>query len=182
MLLLCTASGAASGFVWEWLWTPPSGVVVDGGWVLAGDGLPEAFSGTGLFVVVAGLTGLGLGVLGAVARTLDRRTLDRHAPDERVTLTTLALGAALATATMWLVGTQAGPPDPAVVARSAEAGQSVPSDLRVEGLGAFLSLPAGTLVGATGVYLLVGRREPDRRDRPGPDEPGPSGLNGRIVG
>ena len=157
MLLLGALLGVACGFVWEWVWTPPTGVSQDGVWVLDAQGLPTAFSGTGLFVVVGAIAGLLLGVVAALG-------LARH---ELVTLGAVVAASAVATVAMWAVGTALGPPDPDLVARASDSADPIPGDLRVEGLGAFLALPAGAQLGATGAYLFVGR---DRPRREGPDE------------
>ena len=49
--------GRWPGLVWEWLWTPPRGVVVHHRWVQDEVGLRGDFSGTGTYVVVAAVAG-----------------------------------------------------------------------------------------------------------------------------
>jgi hypothetical protein len=50
--------GAIAGVVWEWLWTPPLGIVYRGQWILEPSGPDYEFSGTGWYVVVALAAGL----------------------------------------------------------------------------------------------------------------------------
>ena len=58
------AAGVLAGFVWERLWTPPMGVVVDHRWGPADSlALQAQFSGTGWYVVVGAVAGLLLGVV-----------------------------------------------------------------------------------------------------------------------
>src|SRR6478735_6775267 len=65
------AAGALAGVVWQWIWTPTIGVVVDHKWT-AGDaiGLQHEFSGTGWYVVVGTVAGLLAGA--AAALLVDR--------------------------------------------------------------------------------------------------------------
>ena len=65
------AVGALAGVVWQWVWTPTIGVVVDHRWT-AGDaiGLQHEFSGTGWYVVVGTVAGLLAGV--AIGLLVDR--------------------------------------------------------------------------------------------------------------
>ena len=57
VLVAAAALGALAGVVWEWVWTPPSGVAFQGKFVLDENGLPGEFSGTGWYVVVAAAAG-----------------------------------------------------------------------------------------------------------------------------
>ena len=107
VLVVFAVAGALAGVVWEWLWTPPTGVALDEQFLLDGDGLRGEFSGTGLYVVVAAVAGLLLGVLVAVLS-------DR---DELVTLVVVAVGSVLAGWLMLRTGVALGPPDPAPLAQ-----------------------------------------------------------------
>ena len=159
VLASCAVTGAAAGWVWEWVWSPPTGTVTGGSWALDGLAVAGEFSGTGLFVLLGGAAGLLLGLLAT-------RLAGHAEPDvEPAVLAVLAVGAVLATSLMWQVGPAGGPPDPAAVVASAPQsaweGRHLPADLRVRGTGAFLALPAGALLGAAAGFLLAGRR-PDR--------------------
>jgi uncharacterized membrane protein YeaQ/YmgE (transglycosylase-associated protein family) len=148
ILIVSAVVGVAAGFVWERLWTPPSGLAYQGKWGLDGEGLPHDFSGTGLYALVAIVAGLLLGVV--VALVFDR--------DEVVTLAAGVVGAALAGALMWLVGTALGPADPHTLAKAADDFEPIVSDLRVRGRGAFVAFPLGATLSAAAVFLLSARR------------------------
>lgn len=152
---LLTLSGVVAGLVWEWLWTPPSGVVVDHRWFLDEQGLSDDFSGTGSYVAVAVLTGLLVGA--AVAVIFERAEL--------VTLAAVLVGAALAGWVMYRVGVMVGPPDPGTLAPSLEAGTALPARLKVAGQSPFVAFPSGALVGLLVVYFGLARvvdRHPDQ--------------------
>jgi hypothetical protein len=149
-------TGAVAGIVWERLWTPPSGVALAHKFVLDGQGLPEDFSGTGLYVLVAGIAGLLLGLAtGLVFRAR-----------ELATLVTLLVGAALAGWVMAQVGQALGPPDPAALAKGLEDFAPLTPDLRLQGFSPYLILPFGALLGLAAEYLL----EVLVRGVPAPDE------------
>jgi hypothetical protein len=148
VVALFAAGGMLAGLVWEWLWTPPSGVVVDGEWLLDTEALRADFSGTALYVLVATVTGLLLGTLAAML-------FDRH---ELATLVAVVAGSALAAWLMWQVGHRLGPPDPELVARSAEDGARVPGRLEVVGRSPFAALPSGALLGVVVVFIGLTRR------------------------
>jgi hypothetical protein len=145
-------AGALSGRLWYHLWTPPRGVVVDHEWFLdpAEAGLRGDFPGTGWYVVVALPAGLLLGA--ACAYAFDR--------SELATLVAVAGGAALAAWLMLRVGVQLGPPDPDMLARTAEDGTKLAGDLHVSRLPPKLSYPMGALLGLSLVYLLSSARGP----------------------
>jgi hypothetical protein len=143
--------GALAGVVWEWLWTPPTGVVVDHKWFVGLTGLREEFSGTGLDVVVATVAGL-------VTGSLCGLFLDRA---ELVTLAAVVAGAALAGWVMVQVGQALGPPDPQEVAETARNRTSLPGDLRVVGNSAYIAFPAGAVLGLGPVLLVLSRRNAD---------------------
>lgn len=140
--------GVACGFLWEIVWTPPGGAAVHGKWLLDDKGLPNDFAGTGLYFLIAALAGLVLGIL--VARLVTR--------DELVSLAAILVGSVLAAYLMWLVGTSLGPADPAILARTAKDLEPIPGDLRVQGKGAFLGFPFGSMLGASTAYFLGTRR------------------------
>ncbi len=148
ILAIFVGAGAVCGLLWEWLWSPPTGVAYHHEWILDRNGLTVDFSGTGLYVVIAAVVGLVLGLV--VALVFDH--------DEVVTLGALVLGGVLAAGVMWLVGTSLGPPDPHTVAKTAADFEPVAGDLRVHGKGSFLALPMGSLVGATISLFSFARR------------------------
>ncbi len=146
---LLSLAGVVAGLVWEWIWTPPSGVVVDQRWFLDEQGLPHDFSGTGSYVAVAAVAGL---LVGAAVALLFARS-------ELVTLAAVLVGAALAGWVMYRVGVLAGPPDPRGLASSLEDGTPLPARLRVAGQSPFVAFPSGALVGLLVVYLGQARAD-----------------------
>ena len=148
ILLVLVAVGALAGVVWEWIWTPPSGVVLNHQWLQDESGLRNDFSGTGTYVVVAAIAGLlGGAVLGAV---FDRREL--------LTLVTVLLGSALAAWVMYRVGLALAPTDPRDLAGSVKDGTHLPGRLIVSGDSPFRALPGGAMVGLVIVFLGLSRR------------------------
>jgi hypothetical protein len=143
------AVGALAGVVWQWLWTPTIGVVVDHRWT-AGDalGLQHEFSGTGWYVAVALVAGLVAGV--GVALLVDRVPL--------LTLAAVVVGSALAAWVMLLVGSALGPPDPTIVARTADDGTRLPMELSVTGRSPWIALPSGALIGLLLVFIGLSPR------------------------
>jgi hypothetical protein len=143
------AVGALAGVVWQWIWTPTIGVVVDHHWT-AGDalGLQHEFSGTGWYVIVALVAGLVAGV--AVALLVDRVPL--------LTLAAVVVGSALAAWLMLVVGTALGPPDPDVAARTADDGTRLPMQLSVTGHSPWVALPSGALIGLLFVFIGLSPR------------------------
>ncbi|WP_248582122.1 hypothetical protein [Nocardioides sp. InS609-2] len=148
--------GSLAGVVWEWVWTPPSGVAYQGRFVLDENGLPGEFSGTGWYVVVSAAAGI---LLGAGAALLSR-------DGEVVSLVAVALGAVLAGWLMFQIGHSLGPPDPAVLAASADDLTAINGDLRVGGAGvhphvytfdsaAFVAFPAGALLAFSALVLAL---------------------------
>ena len=135
--------GAVSGVLWEWLWTPPPGVVSHHHWVQDEVGLRGDFSGTGLYVLVAAGAGL---LAGLVAALVSRG-------HEVIGLAALFVGSLLGGWLMYRVGVALGPPDPEAVARSVPALTRLPGSLTVSGTSPFLALPAAALVGLTVVFL-----------------------------
>ncbi len=163
VLVAAAVLGALAGVVWEWVWTPPSGVAFQGRFVLDENGLPGEFAGTGWYVVVAAAAGV---LLGAGAALMSR-------DGEVATLVAVAVGAVLAGWLMFHVGHALGPPDPAVLAASADDLTAIKGDLRVGGAGlhphvyafdsaAFVAFPAGALLAFSAVLLaLTPRRRTD---------------------
>lgn len=139
-------AGAVAGIIWNWVWTPTTGVVVDHTWN-AGDaiGLQHAFSATGWYVVVGAAAGLVGGVL--VAALFDRVPL--------LTLGALVVGSALGAWLMLIVGTALGPGDPATIATTAADGTRLPQQLDVTGASPLIALPVGALTGLIVVFLGV---------------------------
>ena len=115
-MLLLVVAGALAGVVWVWLWTPPTGVVVDQRWVQDESGLRGDFSATGSYVAVAAVTGLLVAVLLGVL-------FDRA---EIVTLLVVLVGSVLAGWVMYRVGLALSPADPRSLADSAEDGTRLP--------------------------------------------------------
>lgn len=145
--------GVLCAFLWEWAWTAPRGVVVDGRWVPALPTVEEAlrgdFDATAWYVVVAAVAGL---VAGAVTAYL----LDRA---ELVTLAAVLVGSSLAGLLMWQVGLQLGPPDPEPLARTAEEGTRLPAALELSGSSALVALPVGAMLGLLVVFLGTAKRD-----------------------
>ena len=150
--------GVLAGVVWEWLWTPPTGVVVDHQWLLGLAGLRAEFSATGVYVVVASVAGLLTGALCALF--LDRAEL--------VTLVAVLVGAVLAGWVMVQVGQALGPADPRELAETARNGTRLPSDLRITGQiwpprsirdpSPYVAFPAGATLGLAVVLLGMTKR------------------------
>jgi hypothetical protein len=151
--------GAISGVVWEWVWTPPLGIVYGGEWILEPSGPDYDFSGTGWYVVIALAAGLlTAAVLGWVLVS-----------GELTTLVAAAVGSVLAGWVMFTVGHTLGPPDPRPLAAAMDDLERLPSDLRVAGDepdaasyslagSAFLAFPMGTTVGLALVWFTTGGR------------------------
>lgn len=143
--------GVACGVLWEWLWEPPMGTVMNGTLHLDGAGLRSAFAGTGSYVLIAVVAGL---LLGAVVAVLPSR-------DEVVTLLALLVGSVLAGWLMMVVGHALGPPDPEPRAEQLQDLERLPSDLEAPG-SAWVAFPSGALVGGLVVWWSVPRRSGDR--------------------
>lgn len=156
-------AGAIAGFVWERVWTPATGVVIDHQWrpedALA---LQQEFSGTGWYVVVGAAVGLLLGL--AASLLVDRVPL--------LTLLAVVAGSALAGWLMLRVGVALGPADPQSLAAAAEDGTRLPAQLAVSGWSPFIAFPAGALVGL--VIVLLGLVP--RAVSPQPREDGRDGV------
>jgi len=144
--------GAVAWVVW---WTPPEGAAYDGQFTYVLDQVEGSVSGTAIYLVVAGVAGLGAGLLTAVVH---RR------------LPWLALGAVTVSGLVagWVMaalGRALGPDAASDVAERSADGSTVLLDLRVEGWGAYAAMPAGAVLGVALVFLLW----PSPRDEE-PDE------------
>jgi hypothetical protein len=151
VLVAFAVAGALAGAVWEWVWTPPTGVALGKEFLLDGDGLRGDFSGTALYVVVAAVAGLLVGVLVAVLS-------DR---DELATLVVVAVGSVLAGWLMLRTGVALGPPDPGPLARSADDYTPLVDQLAVAGRSPFVAFPAGALLGLIVIFIGLSRRRSD---------------------
>jgi hypothetical protein len=136
--------GVAAGWLWHEVWTPANGVVVGHQWYASGDALRDDFSGTGIYVVVATVAGLVLGLVSAVLG--GRRPL--------VTVVAAVAGSALAAYLMTTVGQGLGPEDPHTLAAKAADGKELPSALAVTGFSPTLAFTFGTLVALAVVYTM----------------------------
>lgn len=141
--------GALSGWLWEWLWPTPSGVVVEGTWYPDpwDAGQRADFAGTGLYVTIALVAGL---LLGAAVVAVSRLP-------ELWTLATVVVGSVVAGLLMYAVGTALSPPDPQPLAAGLPDGSELPGALRLAppGFGAF---PLGSLIAVAVLYLTVSAR------------------------
>ena len=152
VLALFVAGGAAAGVLWERLWHVPSGLVYDGSWYLEPAGPDFSFEAVALFVVIAFPLGLVLAVLCGTRRG-----------HETATLLAVLLGACVAAATMYAVGSALGPEDPQALAAAAPdytpldggLGLTAPDPGRVPWhSSALLALPAGAMGGLVVTYLI----------------------------
>lgn len=144
--------GVVAAFVWEWVWTPPTGAAYRGRWLADADGLPMLADATALFVLVT----LGAGVLYGVGVVLLVRGRELQ------TLAAVAVGSvALAFVAAW-VGPMLGPPDAGEVA--AGLGDLEPVTGSLELLGAWdfrfpwvvgTSALLAPVVGALAVLVVV---------------------------
>ena len=166
VLVALALAGALAGVVWEWIWSPTIGVVVDHRWT-AGTalGLQHEFSGTGWYVVVAAVAGLLAGV--GVTLMADRVPL--------LTLAAVVVGSVLAAWLMLQVGTALGPPDPAAAARHAADGTRLPDQLSVSGRSPFIAFPVGALLGLVFVFIGLSARIHTQESRERATEPEPAG-------
>lgn len=143
-------AGAACGVLWEALWEPPVGTVVDGSFHLDGAGLRADFSATAGYVLVAVIAGL---VLGVVVALLPSR-------DEVLTLLAVTAGSLLAGWLMMVVGHALGPPDPSSIASDLPDRSRLPSDLEAPG-SAWVAFPVGALTGCLVIWWTVGHSPGD---------------------
>lgn len=176
IMVAFTAAGALSGLVWKGLWDAPEGIAYEHEWYLQPQSYAAEFSGTGTYVAIATLVALVTSIV--IAFVLER--------DEVVTLCAVLVGSALAAWVMYSVGHRLGPPDPAVLARTAEDYAPIPADLRVHGGdhtidllegvpwwhgrlpgSPYLAWPVGAMAGLAIVYFFfVGRGSHAAREQP----------------
>lgn len=133
------ALGALAAVAW-WLLVDPAYYTVgaDGALGMGEVQLGRRFGADGWFTVVAGVTGVFAG--GGFTWWRSR--------DPLLTAALLVAGSALATAVMALLGGVLGPADPATAAAGADAGDLVPSALRVTATVCYLVWPIAALAGA----------------------------------
>jgi len=156
VLGVMAGGGAVAGVLWFRLWDPPAGVVRSGSWLTDETGLRTDFSGTGLYVVVAVLTGLLLGAL--VALLLAR--------SELATLAFLLASAALAGWVMYRVGVLDSPGDPQALAVGAADATVLPGRLHVSGWSPFVAFPTGALLGYAVLLVALPGRGVSREKEP----------------
>ncbi len=155
---LFAAVGAGAGWAWYKLWDVPSGVVASGQWYTGEAGLRDDFQGVAWFVTLAVVAGLVLGML--TAWLFDR--------SELATLVAVVAGSALAAYVMLRVGTHLSPPDPHVLARTAQDGDRLDGALRVRSWAPRGAFTFGALIGLALVYAVsIGRAPTEVRATPG---------------
>jgi len=147
--------GAIAGAVWEWLWTPPTGVSVEGEWYLDAEGVQDDFSGTGLYVLVAVMTGAVLGLVSALSAR----------SHELITLAVVAAGSLAAGWVMALTGSTLGPPDPRPLAGKLDDYTAIPADLRVVGAAPYAAFPTGALTALAACFVGLDGSRRSRLDR-----------------
>lgn len=108
VLALGALVGVVGGFVWEWIWTPPTGAAYEGRWLADAEGLPVLAGSTALYVVV----GLVCGILYGAGVALFVRGR------ELLTLAALVAGSAVMAGVIAWLGPVLGPPDAQQVART----------------------------------------------------------------
>jgi len=159
IVVVFAAVGLAAGWLWHHLWDVPKGVVSGGQWYTNEAGLRDDFSGVGWYVAISLVCGL---VLGTLAALLLRRS-------ELVTMAAVLVGSALAAYLMLRMGQHLSPPDPHVLARSAEDGTELKGALRVRGWPPRGAFTFGALVGVALVYgISVTRTPSELRSEPAP--------------
>ena len=140
--------GALAGVVWEWVWTPPTGLVYHHRWYPDEQGLHGIFSATGWYLLIGLVTGL-------VAGALSTLLFHRH---EVVVLLAVVAGSLLGGFVMWHVGVALGPADPRHAAATLADYKPLPGALRTSGDSYRVAVPMGALLAAGAVFLgLSGR-------------------------
>ena len=149
VLAAYAAAGVALSWVWFWLWSPADGQVFSHQWYASGEALRGDFSGTALYVLLALGGGALLGVLSAMLA------------GQRPMLTTVAavLGSLLAGWLMLHLGQGLGPPDPQVLAKTADDATHLPSTLRVTGTSPRFAFTMGTLAALGFVFTIFPGRD-----------------------
>lgn len=153
-------TGVLTGWLWEVVWTPPTGAAWKGEWLLDPEGVGNDVDSTGWYTVIGLVAGI---VLGAIAARWVRA-----AP--LVVLAGVVVGALLHAWVMYQVGHALGPEDPRLLARSAEDWEPIVSDLTLAGVDnrwwpftstATLAPVVGALVSLVGIFLAGPRRRRD---------------------
>lgn len=146
--------GALAGWGWHAWWEAPSGVVADRQWypVPGESGQRADFDGTAKYVVLA----LVVGLVGGGAAALALRG------QEVAVLVAVVAGSLLGGWLMAVVGSALSPPDPHVLARTAEDGTELTGHLRLPRWSPYTAMPIGALVALVVSYLAV-------PSRPSPD-------------
>ncbi len=130
--------GVLAALAW-WLAVDPAMFTkVESGGAMDEVELAKRFDGDAWYAVIAAVCGL---LAGSLLTWWRRR-------DFLLTTVLLALGSALAAATMALLGELLGPPDPDSVMDAAEIWSQVPAQLEVTSSATYLVWPIATLVGA----------------------------------
>jgi hypothetical protein len=172
VLLAYAVLGAVAGVAWEAIWTPP-GQIISKHQVFYDSyaSLRRAFTGTGLYVLVAAATSA---LLGLVVGLLTRGR-------ELLMLALVIIGSVLAAAVMWRVGTVLGPADPASIAAHAQGRQVVHGELTVAGRTPYLVWPMTSLFVLAVVYFTWpgARAYRHHSEAPSTDHPEPGVLGGR---
>lgn len=146
VLVVFVAAGLVCGWLWHAWWAPaPEAVVVDERVFYEPD---VEFRGTGLYMLVAALTGIALGLLFAF--------LFDH--DEVTTLAAVVAGGVLAGLVMAWVGHVLGPENAAEVARRTPDFEKIDGDLHAGPLAAYVAFPGGAVLGDLAVLITFTRR------------------------
>ena len=146
VLVVFVAAGVVCGWLWHAWWAPaPDGVVVDKRVYYEPD---VEFRGTGLYMLIAALAGIALGLL--FAFLFDR--------DEVTTLTAVVVGGVLAGLVMAWVGHALGPENAAEVARHTADFEKIDGDLHAGPLAAYAAFPGGAVLGTVAVLITFTRR------------------------
>ena len=149
VLVLFAAVGALAGVVWNWVWTPPTGLVYHHRWFPDETGVRGMFSGTGWYVLVGVVAGTVAGVVAGFLLALR----------ELVTLVAVVAGSVLGGLVMWHVGTALGPTDPSSLAAHLPDYHKLVGSLRTSGDSYRIAFPTGGLLGVGAVFLgFSGRR------------------------
>ena len=133
-------------WIWHAWWTPaPTGVVVDKKVYYEPD---QEFRGTGIYMVLAALAGVVLGIVFAF--------LFDH--DEVTTLVVVVVSAMLAGLLMAWFGHVLGPENATEVARRTPDFEKIHGDLRVGPPAAYVAFPGGAVLGVVAVLVTFTRR------------------------
>jgi MFS family permease len=160
VLALFAAVGAGAGWLWFQVWHQPTGTVVAHDWFTDEAGLRNVFDGTAWYVVLAAAGAL---LAGALATVFARRS-------PLVTMAAVLLGSALAAWLMLRVGLALSPPDPEVLAKTADEGTKLPGRLSLEGgHSPYLVWPLAALIALMVLNFLLSSRD-DFRDREAHDQ------------